>query len=181
MKQIIMKNFASSLWISILFFILGAILFTNPNGVVKFITYIFGGIFLFAGIYKLFIYYRSKKKNIAHNGDMIYGVVAIIIGIVLMVSTSAIETVIRFVMGAWILYTGITKLTFSLQLKNNKIDAYKVTFVVAIIMIFFGLYIILKTNLVFSAIGLCIMIYSALEIIQYILCAKSTIKYKEIQ
>ena len=181
MKQVILKKFTSSLWISILFFIIGAILFTNPGGVVKFITYIFGGMFLLVGIYKLFIYYRSKKKNIPQTGDMIYGVVAFIIGIVLMLCTSMIETVIRFVMGAWILYAGIMKVTFSLQLKVNKVEAYKTTLIVGIIMILFGLYIILKTNLVFSAIGLCIMFYSALEIIQYILCVKSTIQYKEIQ
>lgn len=181
MKQNLLKYFGSSLWISILFFILGAVLFTNPGGVVEFVTYLFGGLFLLVGLYKLFLYYRGKKKNTVNNGDLIYGVAAVLVGIIIMVSTSAIETVIRFVMGAWILYTGVTKVTFSLQLKTNKIDSYKPTLIVGLLMILFGLYIVLKTNLVFKALGLCIMIYSALEIIQYVLCAKSTIKYKEIQ
>ena len=35
---------------SLLFLMLGIILFQNPGGVVKFITYIFGGIFLFIGM-----------------------------------------------------------------------------------------------------------------------------------
>lgn len=175
------KYFSSSLFIAILFFVVGAILFTNPNGVVKFITYLIGGAFLLAGVYKLFTYFRNKKKMNAQMTDFIYGVVAVVVGIVLILCTSAIETVIRFVIGAWVLYTGITKLVFAFQLQEKKVSAFKVTLIVGILMIVFGLYIILRKNLVFSGIGLCIMIYSVLEITQYIFCAKSAVKTKEIQ
>ena len=61
MKKLTSKDNKSSLVNSILFLILGCILASNPNGLVKFITYLIGLIFLLMGISRnyLMVHYPS--------------------------------------------------------------------------------------------------------------------------
>ena len=58
-------NMGESLFNAILFFILGIILFTNPNGIVKVLIYIIGGISILIGIFKLLMCYKlpQTKEN----------------------------------------------------------------------------------------------------------------------
>lgn len=168
------KKDTVSLITSILFLIIGVLLFSNPGGVVKFVTYIIGILFIIMGIGKLISYYRmNKKMNINNTGDLVLGVVFIVLGFVIIFCSSAIEFVIRIVMGGWILYSGITKLIYSFNLKEMKVDKWLYVLIVSIIMIIFGLYIIIKSNLVFSTIGLFLIIYSIIEIIQFIILPKN--------
>ena len=168
------KKDTMSLITSILFFIIGILLFSNPGGIVKIITYIIGSIFIIVGIGKIISYYRmNKKMNINNTSDLIMGIVAIVLGLVIIFCSSAIEFVIRLVMGGWILYSGIVKLIYSLNLKESKVNNWVYVLIVSIIMIVCGLYIIIKSNLVFSTIGLFLIIYSIIEIVQYIIIPKN--------
>lgn len=168
------KKDTMSLITSILFFIIGILLFSNPGGVVKIITYVIGSIFIIVGIGKIISYYRmNKKMNINNTTDLIMGIVAIVLGLVIIFCSSAIEFVIRLVMGGWILYSGIVKLIYSLNLKESKVNNWIYVLIVSIIMIVCGLYIIIKSNLVFSTIGLFLIIYSIIEIVQYIIIPKN--------
>lgn len=168
------KKDTGNLLISILFLIVGILLFSNPSGVVKFITYIIGALFIIMGISKIFSYYRmSKKMNINNTGDLILGIVTGIIGIIVIFCSSAIEFVIRIIMGGWILYSGIVKLMYSLKLKEFKVTSWIYILIVSILMIICGLYIIIKSNLIFSTIGLVLIIYSIIEIVQYIVLPKN--------
>ena len=76
-----------------------------------------------------------------------------------------IELFLRIIMGGFILYNGILRIISALKMKEEIGNIWKNSLIIAIIMISVGLYIILKSNLVFSGIGLYIMVYSALEII----------------
>lgn len=168
------KKDAVSLITSILFLVIGILLFSNPGGVVKFITYIIGILFIIMGIGKIFSYYRmSSKMNINNTSDLILGIVAIVLGFIIIFCSSAIEFVIRIVMGGWILYTGVIKLIYAFNLKDMKVNSWLYVLIISIIMIICGLYIVIKSNLVFSTIGLVLIIYSIVEIIQYIILPKN--------
>ncbi len=164
----------TNLFTSILFLVVGILLFSNPGGVVKFITYIVGILFIIMGIGKIVSYYQMiRKMNVNNTSDFILGIVAVILGIIVIFCSSAIEFVIRLVMGGWILYSGILKLIYSLNLRDLKVDSWLYVLIVSIIMIICGLYVIVKSNLVFSTIGLILIIYSIIEIIQYIILPKN--------
>ncbi len=167
------KKDSMSLVASILLLILGVILISNPGGVVKFITYILGGIIII-GIAKIISYLKIKKNmNIQNTNDFIIGIISIIIGIVIIFCSSAIEFVIRLSMGGWILYSGITKLIISLKLKEINVNNWYLVLVSSIIMIACGLYIIIKSNLVLSGIGIVLVLYAIVDIVQFIMIPKS--------
>ena len=166
------KRNRDSLFNSILFLIFGIILFTNPGGILKFLSYIAGGILLIIGIFNILSYYKTLKKlNIEDHKKLISGIIIIVLALIVIIFSSFIETTIRLVCGGWIIYSGVIKLIEAINLKGDKITFY-VTLGVAILMILCGFYVALAANLVFSLIGLFIMIYAILDIIGYVTIRK---------
>lgn len=169
MKKLV-KNYSSvvSLIISILFFILGAVMFTNPDAIVLFISYVIGGLIILIGIFKCIKNYLDVKKdnNTSSNG-MVVGITLIVIGLVFIFLASIIEALVRLVIGGWILFTGIMRLINALSIEK-KDTKFWVLLSISIILISGGLYTILETNLAFKAIGLVLMIYSVIEIFGYV-------------
>ena len=77
-----MKTEKTSIIISILFFLLGLILFIDFNGVINFISYVLGTIIIGLGVYKLWSYYRKKLNNeITDYNEFGFGVVDLILGL----------------------------------------------------------------------------------------------------
>lgn len=170
MNNITIKKDKSSVISSILFLVLGICLFINPTEMVKFITYIIGVIFVVYGSIKLYNYYRFKET--ISNIQLTLGITTIVIGMIIMFCNSIIEFVIRLVMGGFILANGINKLIVALNSKEyNK--KWTVLLIIAIILIIGGLYMILKSNIVLSTVGLVLIIYSTVDIISYILYPKN--------
>ena len=64
MKKITIINYSNdnSLFSSILFLLFGIILFTNPGGILKFISYIAGGSLILVGIFNIISYHKTLKK-----------------------------------------------------------------------------------------------------------------------
>lgn len=170
MNNLIIKKDKSSIIMSIVLLIVGICLFINPAEMVKFITYIIGVIFVIFGTIKLYDYY--KQKDTISNMQLTIGIAAIVIGIITMFCNGIIEFAIRLVMGGYILANGINKLIVALNSKTYN-DKWIGLLVIAAILIISGLYIILKSNIVLSTIGLVLIIYAAIDIISYIMYPKN--------
>ncbi len=157
-----------SLLNSIIFLVLGIILFTNPGEVVNFISIVVGITFGIIGLMNIINYHIIKKKLNIENKLLLYsGVALIILGIVSAFLATLIETVLRLLIGAFIIYNGIMRLIDSLNHKTN-FASLLIRLIVAILIILGGLYILLSINLVYKTIGLFIIIYTILDIVGYI-------------
>jgi len=109
--SVYIKQNKDSLLKSILFLILGVILFTNPGGILKFLSYIVGGILVIIGVLNILSYLKTQKKlNIEDNKKLISGIILIVLALVVVLFSSFIETTIRLVFGGWIIYSGVIKL-----------------------------------------------------------------------
>jgi len=170
MNNLIIKKDKSSIVASIMFFILGICLFINPGEMIKFITYIIGIILVVYGSLKLYNYYKFKDS--ISNIQLTLGITTIVLGLIVMFCNGVIELAIRLIMGGFILANGLNKLIVALNGKetNNK---WKELLIISIILIIGGLYIILKSNIVLSTIGLILIIYSTIDIISYIMYPKN--------
>ena len=157
-----------SLIYSIIFFILGAIIFTKPEVIILFISYVIGGIFTIIGLFKCIKNYLDiKKDNSISSKEMITGILLIVIGLVFISLAGVIEALVRLVIGGWILFTGINRLINSLTIKTKN-KKFIIRLVISLLLIGVGLYTILESNLAFKTIGLVLMVYSFLEILGYI-------------
>lgn len=164
------KNYSNTLSLiySILYFILGAIIFTKPEIIILFISYVIGGIFIIIGIFKCIKNYLDiKKDNNISSKEMITGIILVILGSVFILLAGVIEALVRLIIGGWILFSGINRLINSLNIKN-KTKTKIIYIILSFIIIGVGLYTILESNLAFKTIGLLLIIYSIIEIIGYI-------------
>lgn len=170
MMNIIIKKDKSSILASILFLIIGIFLLAYPNEMVKFITYIIGVVLVVFGSIKLYSYYKFKDS--IGNIQLTLGIATIIIGIIVMFCNDVIEFAIRLVMGGYILANGFNKLIVALNSRtyNNR---WIGLLIVGCVLIISGLYMILKSNIVLSAIGLVLVIYSSIDIFSYFLYPKN--------
>ena len=158
---------------SIIFLILGAIMYTKPDAIVIITTYVFGGLLILVGLFKCVKNYLDvKKDNNISSTEMIVGIVLTVLGVICIFLAGVVEALIRLVIGGWMIFSGINSLINALYL-DKKTSRFFVSLILSIIVIGGGLYTILEANLAFQAIGIVLMIYSVLEIISYIFNKKS--------
>ncbi len=168
--KINVKNYSSIMVLisSIVFFILGAVMFTKPDAVVLFVSYVIGSLIIILGIFKCFKNYLDvKRDNTTSSNNMILGIVLIVIGLVFIFLASVIEALVRLVIGGWILFSGINRLINALSLPKKN-SQFLVLLILSLLLIGGGLYTILEANLAFQAIGVVLMVYAFLEIFGYI-------------
>ena len=159
----------SSLLSAILFLIIGAVMFTNPDAMVVITSRIFGSIIMLYGIYNCIKNYTLLKKDSSTSSwSMIVGLVAIAFGAIFFFLAGVIEAVIRYVIGGWILFSGINRFVNALYLEKKNTSKFISLLIVAILLVIAGVYTILESNLAFQTIGLILIIYSVLEIFGWI-------------
>ena len=164
------KIFKKSGWLSILesvvFAILGAVLIWNPEGTVKTISYILGIIFIAIGVYKVITYIMSRGKYDLYNFDLIYGLIAVIIGIVTIIYSSTIGNIFRIIIGIWIIYSSLIRMSLAIKLKNLKVNRWIYSLCLAIVMLICGLYITLNSGAIVVTIGIMMIVSSIIDIAQ---------------
>lgn len=175
MKKIEVKayNMGESLFNAILFFILGIILFTNPNGVVKIVIYILGAFVTLTGIFKLLVYYKTAQYN-PNKKEIINGMMYMLIGMATitcsLVFFDAIETVLRLAVAIFLLYIGLNRLVSAFREPKGSKLIYLIN---AILIIGAGVALAIIKGLPFKIVGLFIIGYSIVEIVGFIFCKKN--------
>ncbi len=165
----------SSLISSIIYFIIGAILFTNADTVISFLSVIIGIVLAVSSIINLVIFYLNSKdtENTAKKSNLIIGIVSLVFAIIFIFFSNIVEQFIRFIIGAWILFSGIIRLINVLSL-NTKNQKFIPLLAVAILLIAVGIYTIIYGDVIPATIGIIMMIYAGLEIVGYIFYTKGT-------
>lgn len=174
------KFFKKSGWMSIIeavvIAILGLILILNPEGTVKAISIILGLIFIVAGLIKIAQYFMAKGKYDLYNHELIYGLMAIVIGIVTMVYSNTIGSIFRIIIGVWIIYSSLMRLSLAFKLKNLKSNAWGYSLILALIMLVCGLYVTINSGAVMVIIGAMMITYAVIDIIEDVIFMKNVKK-----
>ena len=169
-------NNNSSLVSAILFFILGAIMFTNPDTMVIVISRILGGILILFGLYSCIKNYILVRQNTQLSAiPMVAGISCMAIGSVFFFAAGFVEAMVRFVIGGWILLSGIMRFANAMQIDKKNNPKFFSLLIISLLLILAGLYTILEANLAFQTIGIVLMIYAGLEIFGW-LTNKSVVK-----
>lgn len=161
------KSGKFSLVSPIMFFVLGLIIFLYPDTLVKFVSYGSGAILIGLGIYKMLNYYiQDKRLGVVNRNEMAFGITAVVLGVIFIFLANAIELLLRFIVGGWLIIRGLSKIfkTFFTTSRDSKFYAL---IIVGVILIGIGLYIVLVSNLALSIIGLFMMIYGLIDFISY--------------
>lgn len=168
-KNLLKKSGWMSIVESLIFAVLGIILVWRPNEIMSMIAYIIGAIFIVVGIIKIVNYVQAKGKNDLFNYELIYGIMAVVIGLVVIVYRNTISTIFGIIIGIWIIYSSVVRASSALKLRALKNNIWLYSLVLAIIMFICGLYIILDSGVIVTTVGVIMIIYSVLDIIENII------------
>ena len=166
MKNILKKSGWIDILVSIVFAIIGIFMIVKTDLAIKIISYVLGGMFIAMGIVKSTDYFLSKGKYDFYNYDLVYGIIAIIIGLITIFCSGLIESMFRIMIAFWIIYSGLIRLSLSLKLHSVQIDMWNISLILSIIMIISGVYILFQNGALILTIGIIMLVYSIIDLIE---------------
>ncbi len=156
------KIFNASIVSSVVILVLGIFLFIQPDMIVHMISIILGGIILIPGITTLMDYFRNKYQP-----SLITGIVTIIIGLILIINTKLVASILPFILGIYFVVNGINRLQYALSLKKQNIP-YTTSLVFSILIILCGILFIINpfegALVITKVMGIFMILYSALDL-----------------
>ncbi len=169
MEKFLKKSNWTDIIVSFLFFLFGVLALSRPELVMSMISIILGVICIIAGILKGIDYFADGKTN---NYLLAISIAMIIVGVIIMFCANIIISIFRILIAIWIIYSGVINLQTTIIWKDYKSRIWLLTFLLAIATMAAGIYILANTGAVIQMIGITVIIYSIINIIQDIIFIK---------
>ena len=168
-KELLKKSGITAVIESLVFAILGIVLICQPETVMSIIAYVIGAIFIAIGTIKILNYISDKGKNDLYNYELVFGIMAAIVGLVVIVHHSSINKIFGIIIGIWIIYSSVVRFSSAIKLKalNNNIWLYALA--ISVIMFICGLYMTLNSGILIVTIGILMVIYAVMDIIENVI------------
>ena len=168
-KEVLKKSGVTAIVESIVFAILGLILIIQPDTVMSIIAYVLGGIFIAAGIIKILSYIQQKGQKDLYNYELIFGIISAVVGIVIIKSGNQISQIFGMIIGMWIIYSSVVRFGSALKLKSTNTNIWLYSIAIAFVMFLIGLYLVLGDGALIVTIGIIMIVYSVLDIIENVI------------
>ena len=111
---------ARSLLNPIIYLVLGILLIFKSNEVVELLFYVLGIIVIIYGIKSFVLYYQNKEVVQYKNINLTIAIASVIIGVLLIILSGILEASIRYVLGFFFIFMGISRLLTSISFNNYK-------------------------------------------------------------
>ena len=160
--------------ISIIFVLFGALLIAKPEETVGAISIILGILFIAMGVLKLVEYYTADTKE---DWLLTVALISVVLGIVILFASDAILSVFRVIVGIWIIATGIMDLQTTLVWKEVKSPYWTTAVLLSMLMMLAGIIILVNPNILFTTMGIIIVIYGILDIVDRFIFMKKINDY----
>ena len=154
---------ARSLFNPIIYLVLGLLLMFKSNEVIELLFYVLGIIIIIYGIKSFVVYYQNKGVVHYKNINLTVAIASVIIGVLLIVLSGVLEASIRYVLGFFFIFMGISRLLTSISFNNYK----NFSTISNIILIALGIYSIFFSNAVLVIIGVILVINAIILFIEY--------------
>ncbi len=172
MKNLLKKTGWADIIMNIIFAIVGVFMIIKTDSATKIISFIIGGIFIVIGIIKIVDYFIAKGNYDLYNYDLVYGIIAIIIGLITATCGNLIESILRIMIGVWMIYSGLLRLVLSLKLHKGNVNIWGMSLILSIIIIVAGLYMLFQSSALVLTAGIMILIYSISDLIESVIFMK---------
>ncbi len=173
-KKFLKKSGWTDIIVSLIFIVFGIMLISRPEAIVSVISILLGAIFIVMGVLKIIDYYSNGKQD---NYLIAIATVLILVGIIIMFCADIILSVFRILIAVWIIYSGIMNLQTAIVWKDYKSRLWLVTLLLAIVTIVVGVYILINTGAILQTIGVAILIYGLVDIIESFIFIKKVDNY----
>jgi uncharacterized membrane protein HdeD (DUF308 family) len=125
------------------------------------------------GVVPIINYFRFRARGFSTTFSFMMGIFCIVAGLVLLMNENILTTIIPIITGVWMIINSINRISISMDLRDDQIPFWVITFIYAILTLITGVLLILDPvnggRLVTKSIGIIIVIYSIIDIINLIL------------
>lgn len=180
MEKLLKKAGWFSIVVAIIYIALGIMIMVKPGTALDIVAIITGIVFLAVGIIKVVDYFVLQGNYDFYNYELIHGLVAFVIGIIILAYARQVSTIFIILVGIWITYSGLMNLTLSMKLHVSKIKTWIAVFILALIMMIAGIYIIVAPESVMILIGAFMAGYAIIELIENFIFMKNVDDIYEI-
>ena len=164
----IKKMNITSILFSIIFILIGSFLLARPEDAIHLVSYALGIILIAWGVISVVSFFTDKESQNYLEFGFILGVFVLIFGIIILVKPDTIASIIPLLLGIWMLINGVTKLSYSLTLNNNKSALSSI--IISLIIVLLGILLIINpfhgAQKLVQILGISILLYSLLDLIE---------------
>lgn len=168
MFEMLKKGYKVSMYSSIVLLLIGLLLFINPEAVVSIISYVIGFFLIVIGISQIVKYYQNKESSIM-TSYLYIGIVISVIGFILVIKPTLIATIIPVIVGIIMILNSVEEITISASVKNQD-EKWYIPFIFGIATLILGVFLVLNplmgSFIVTEILGIIIVIYAILDIIE---------------
>lgn len=167
---------------TILFAILGLILFLNSEVTNSLARTLTGTFFLIAGIIQSYTFIdKSKIKLFRYN--IFIGLLDIILGVFIMINPLSLVNILNISLGIWIIVEGLSKFILFYNLKTVKEESNKIFLVSTLLFIFMGVVLIINpfiSLVITKIIGIFLMLSNIVNISDLVLLKRRSKKFLKL-
>ena len=163
-------SFITSVW----FIILGITMFILRNNIIYRLALITAGIFIFYGGANMIDDYKAFKPFYFFDG-FTSGLLSIILGVIIAINRESM-IVLPIIIGLWFIISSTFKLRMSLALKDTNNKAWVPTYVLSLVTIVIGLYLIVYlsiSNITIFMLGISFILFAIVDIIEVFIFKKN--------
>ena len=169
----------------VLYILLGIVALLIPETMQKTLGYLIGVVLIVAGAVSIICYLlRDARDNYYHN-EFVFGLVGIVLGVAVLYKVEVIISLIPFILGILVLFSGCSKLQDAIDLKRLSYGSWVGMLVVAVINIILGIVLICNpfqaAVLLFRVLGVGLILSGASDCFSTIYFARKFRRFKQEQ
>ena len=169
----------------VLYILLGIVALVIPETMQKTLGYLIGIVLIVAGLISIICYLlRDARENYYHN-EFVFGLVGMVVGAAVLYKVEVIISLIPFILGILVLFSGCSKLQDAIDLKRLSYGSWAGMLVVAVINIILGILLIcnpFKAAIVlFRVLGVGLILSGASDCFSTIYFAEKLRRFKQEQ
>lgn len=167
----------------VLYILLGIVALLIPETMQKTLGYLIGIVLIVAGAVSMICYLlRDARDNYYHN-EFVFGLVGIVLGVAVLYKVEVIISLIPFILGILVLFSGCSKLQDAIDLKRLSYGSWVGMLVVAVINIILGVVLICNpfqaAILLFRVLGVGLILSGASDCFSTIYFARKFRRFKQ--
>ena len=169
----------------VLYILLGIVALVIPETMQKTLGYLIGIVLIVAGLISIICYLlRDARENYYHN-EFVFGLVGMVVGAAVLYKVEVIISLIPFILGILVLFSGCSKLQDAIDLKRLGYSSWAGMLVMAVINIILGIVLIcnpFKAAIVlFRVLGVGLILSGASDCFSTIYFAEKLRRFKQEQ
>ena len=173
LDKVIIRRAKSTSWMAVIESLvigaLGICLLVNPDGMFQIIFYVVGIFLMIRGVYKIINYFAVRGKYDFYNNDLLYGVIALVFGILAVVLWEQLGRLIGIAVGAWMIYGALVRMNTAIKLHTAKVRDWFYVLLLSMIMLALGIYMVISATGAPTIIGWIMLACAGISIVNDVL------------